>query len=176
MKSTIQIFTSTIIFLAITFQLNAQIAINSDGSNPDASSMLEISSTNKGILIPRMTTVQRDLISSPATGLLIFDTDENGFMFYNGTVWTALSSTSTSLLDADNDTKIQVEESADEDIIRFDVGGKEAMTIQKNGENMPRLELLDDDFNVLIGKGTGSNLVNSATNMFSLGKKCLFGR
>lgn len=58
-------------------------------TTPDASSALEISSTDSGILIPRMTQVQRDAIVAPATGLLIYQTDNTaGFYYYNGTIWT----------------------------------------------------------------------------------------
>ena len=63
--------------------LNAQVGINTSGSSPDQSSILDVSGT-KGILIPRMTLVQRNAISSPANGLLIYQTDNNpGFYFYN---------------------------------------------------------------------------------------------
>tara|TARA_R100001369_G_scaffold91677_1_gene133668 strand:+ start:6012 stop:6719 length:708 start_codon:yes stop_codon:yes gene_type:complete len=59
---------------------------------PDPSSMLEISSTTSGILTPRMTTTQRTTITNPAIGLLVYDTDENAFYFYDGGSWVRLSS------------------------------------------------------------------------------------
>jgi len=65
----------------------AQVAVNSDGSSPDGSAMLEVKSTDKGFLPPRMTTAQRDAIGSPATGLTIFNTDYNCLQFYNGSLW-----------------------------------------------------------------------------------------
>ena len=82
----------TILFLIIQLSnlSNAQIAINSDGSAPDASAMLEITSSNKGILIPRVTTAERTAITSPATGLMVYDTDENSFWYYNGTAWSTI--------------------------------------------------------------------------------------
>jgi Chaperone of endosialidase len=68
------------------------VAINTDGSTADNSAMLEIKSTNKGILIPRMTSTQRTAIVTPATGLLIYQTDGTaGFYFYNGSSWAPLS-------------------------------------------------------------------------------------
>ncbi len=74
------------------------IAITSYGQNvgigtinPDESAMLEVRSTTKGILIPRMTTAQRIAITNPATGLLVFDENTNSFWFYNGTSWLNLS-------------------------------------------------------------------------------------
>ena len=69
----------------------AQVAINTTGAQPDASSQLDVSSNGKGILMPRMTTAQRTGISSPALGLLVFDTDKGTFMFYDGSKWRALA-------------------------------------------------------------------------------------
>lgn len=78
-------------FLIFLNNTSAQsVAINTDGSTADASAILDVKSTGKGMLIPRLTTVQRTAISTPATGLLVFDTDTNAFWFYNGTAWTKL--------------------------------------------------------------------------------------
>ena len=49
--------------------------------------MLDVKSTSKGFLPPRMTTAQRDLISSPATGLTIYNTSKNCYETYNGSSW-----------------------------------------------------------------------------------------
>ena len=69
------------------------VAINADGSNPDNSAMLDIKSTAKGILIPRLTSLQKTAIVSPATSLLIYQTDgSTGFYYYNGSAWTPVSS------------------------------------------------------------------------------------
>jgi hypothetical protein len=69
------------------------IAITDDDAySANASAMLDVKSISKGLLIPRLTTSQRTSITSPATGLLVFDTNLNGFYFYNGTAWTNLSS------------------------------------------------------------------------------------
>ncbi len=72
---------------------NSQLpgSINAAGDAPDASAMLDVQSTTKGVLIPRMTSAQRTAIASPATGLLLFDTDTGGFWFYDGAAWTDLS-------------------------------------------------------------------------------------
>jgi len=75
--------------------LSAQVAVNTNGSSAAGSAMLDVSSTNKGLLTPRMTLAQRNAISSPATGLLIYQTDNiPGFYYYNGTSWTAMSGSS----------------------------------------------------------------------------------
>lgn len=66
--------------------VRSQVAINSNGSNPDISAMLDVSSDTAGVLIPRMTKTQRNDIASPATGLIIYQTDDMpGFYFNSGT-------------------------------------------------------------------------------------------
>jgi len=100
----------------------------------DASAILQLDSTTQGMLPPRMTTTQRDAIATPAQGLVIYNTDTNFYNYWNSTTWIPLSAGgSSTLIDADSDTQIQVEESADEDIIRFDVGGNERTVINNNG-------------------------------------------
>ena len=57
---------------------------------PDASSLLDLTSTTKGFLPPRMDDAQRDAIASPATGLMIFNTTAGQYEFWSGTAWTGL--------------------------------------------------------------------------------------
>ena len=59
-------------------------------TSPNANAALEIMSSSKGLLLPRMTTVQRDAIVSPVAGLILYNTTDNKVQFYNGTVWTDL--------------------------------------------------------------------------------------
>ncbi len=121
--------------LLLTITLSAQVGINTDNTDPDVSAMLDVKSTDKGLLVPRMTTTQRTAISNPANGLLVFDSTTGSFWFFNNAAWTELTGggNTSAIADADNDTKIQVEESADEDKIRLDVAGTEAMVIDNNG-------------------------------------------
>ncbi|WP_299127978.1 hypothetical protein [uncultured Winogradskyella sp.] len=73
--------------------LNAQVGIGT--TNPDPSSQLHIQSSNSGLLIPRLTSAQRDAIAAPAVSLLIFNTDSNSFEYNSGTAavpnWVLLS-------------------------------------------------------------------------------------
>jgi microcystin-dependent protein len=83
---------TTILFamLATSFALrsNAQVAVNNDATPPAASAMLDVKSTTKGVLVPRMLSAQRAAIASPATGLLVYQTDApSGFYVHNGTAW-----------------------------------------------------------------------------------------
>lgn len=70
---------------------NAQVGIGT--TSPAASSMLDISSTNSGLLTPRMTTAQKNAIVSPANGLMVYDTDLKGFSYYDlpATSWVNVS-------------------------------------------------------------------------------------
>jgi hypothetical protein len=68
--------------------LFSQVAVSNDGSPPDNSAMLDVISDSKGMLVPRMTASDRDLISNPAKGLLIFCTDDNQFYVNRGTAVT----------------------------------------------------------------------------------------
>ncbi len=63
---------------------------------PVASAALQVNSTTKGFLPPRMTTAERTAINSPATGLVVYDTNDNLVYMFNGSVWTQLGA-STSL-------------------------------------------------------------------------------
>ncbi len=70
-------------FVAFT-SANAQ-SVGINNPTPDASAALDVTSTTQGVLVPRMTSTQRGMIASPATGLLVYQTDAPaGFYFYNG--------------------------------------------------------------------------------------------
>lgn len=91
-------FLSIIIGIFFCSNTKAQNIFPSTGAagigttTPNASSLLEIASTTKGMLTPRMTLVQRNAIVSPATGLLIYQTNSTpGFYYYSGTAWTAVT-------------------------------------------------------------------------------------
>lgn len=63
----------------------AQVGIGT--SSPDPSAKLDVTSTTKGFLPPRMSTIQRDAISSPTKGLTIYNISSNAFECFNGTAW-----------------------------------------------------------------------------------------
>jgi hypothetical protein len=63
----------------------AQSGINTN--TPDTSAILDVYSTNKGFLPPRLTTAERDVIAAPAAGLTIYNTTVNCLQWWNGTVW-----------------------------------------------------------------------------------------
>jgi hypothetical protein len=71
----------------------AQVGINADGSNPDGSAMLDIKSTNKGMLLPRMTASEITTIATPANGLVVYCTTDDKLYIYvsSGLVWKEIS-------------------------------------------------------------------------------------
>lgn len=68
------------------------VGISSSSITPDASSILELRTTSKGLLIPRLTTTERDNIPAAATGLMIYNTSTGKFNYYNGSAWISLFS------------------------------------------------------------------------------------
>ena len=87
MKSLIFI---SLFFLSCPGAYSQSVSINNDGSPPNASAMLEVKSTSKGMLIPRMTSAERTGIANPAAGLLVYDNQTQSFWFYKAAGWTEL--------------------------------------------------------------------------------------
>ncbi|WP_375561489.1 hypothetical protein ACE193_02725 [Bernardetia sp. OM2101] len=87
-----KIILSTSLLFTTHIAFSQGVAINEDNSSANASAILDIKSTTKGMLAPRMSAAQKTAISSPATGLLIYQTDGTaGFYYYNGSVWTFIN-------------------------------------------------------------------------------------
>lgn len=105
-------------------------------TNVDPSAALEIDSSTKGFLPPRLTTAQRNAVPNPALGLIVYNTTTKKLNFYDGTQWVDApldpGAAVDSIADADGDTKIQTEESSDEDRIRFDVEATEVMSVSSS--------------------------------------------
>jgi hypothetical protein len=79
--------------LAMIVDRNQSVGIgltNSTNLTVNASAKVQIDSTTKGFLPPRMTTTQKNAIATPATGLMVYDTTLNLLALYNGTIWTTL--------------------------------------------------------------------------------------
>ena len=85
------------LLILITFLLNQYsdlfsqgVSLNTSGSEADPSAILDLTSTTKGLLIPRMSTGDRTSITpltSAQNGLLVYDTTENKFYYWNGSSW-----------------------------------------------------------------------------------------
>ena len=83
------------IFIATVLSSFAQVSINTDGSDPNSHAMLDVKSTDKGILIPRLTSLQRVTLGSNLTftenGLLVYDTDKKCLYYWNQSFWKDLN-------------------------------------------------------------------------------------
>lgn len=73
---------------ALVFDASGQgVGINSTGASPDSSAILDVASTTKGVLLPRMTSMERQAIPSPAKGLLVYQTDDDSWWYHDGLTW-----------------------------------------------------------------------------------------
>ncbi|MEM7368689.1 MAG: tail fiber domain-containing protein [Bacteroidota bacterium] len=72
----------------------------------------------------------------------------------------------SALVDADGDTQIQVEESADEDVIRFDLGGAEKMLLRQNPNGDAVLQFPNNGSNIFIGENSGTDNTGGFSNLF----------
>ena len=97
MKKSILLLLPVFFVSFFTQEISAQsFSINTTGAAAAPSAMLDVTSTVKGVLIPRMSKAQKSAIAAPATGLLIFQNapDSIGFHYYDGSQWVWLSSNS----------------------------------------------------------------------------------
>ncbi len=142
-----------LLFLTIGLNAYTQVAINNDNSNPAPSAMLDVKSTDKGMLIPRMSSSQRTGIASPASGLLVFDNTTQSFWYFNGAEWDQLISgihNSSQITDTDGDTKVMTEDNPDEDILRVKIAGIERIYIDS-----VHMDMLVPDSSTIIGHKAG---------------------
>src|SRR5664279_5168685 len=93
MHQTLTSMKKSVLLTAVAILFIASVLAQSIGigtATPDASSILEIKSSNKGLLIPRTSTASRTAIVSPAKGLMVYDTTTSSFWYHNGTAWTEI--------------------------------------------------------------------------------------
>lgn len=115
---------------------NRAITVPSGGGNvgigtitPSTTAILDLTSTTSGFLAPRMTTANRDAnIGSPATGLLIYNTDETDFQYYTGSAWQNVSRT-IKIKSADEGTRGDVTLNDDSDLT-FTIGANEVWEVK----------------------------------------------
>lgn len=84
------IFSAILLLTLFNNNVSAQINRGNVGIGiltPDSTALLDLTSTEKGFLQPRMSTTERDLINNPATGLAIFNVDDSTHQYFNGTCW-----------------------------------------------------------------------------------------
>jgi len=89
MKKIQVLFCAMLIGFGLTVQ-GQNVAVNANGNQADPSALLDVASTTRGMLVPRMTTLQRSAIANPAIGLLVYDLNTSSFWYYEGTAWTEI--------------------------------------------------------------------------------------
>ncbi len=149
------------LLVAGSYSVGAQgVSVNQSGADPDASAILDVSSTSQGMLVPRMTDAQRDLIATPATGLLVYQTNgAQGFYFYDGTSWVSLNALSNVT------TQGNIFNGSNQLVKTNALGELPAIS----GANLTNLNFLptaggtmNDGANINVGSGTGTQVGTSA--------------
>jgi hypothetical protein len=90
-----KVFLTLVISFVFSVGFSQNIGIGT--THPNSSAAIEIVDSAKGILIPRLTMVQRNAINNPAEGLMVYQTNEpKGFWYYDGAQWKNVTTTSSS--------------------------------------------------------------------------------
>lgn len=155
--------------------LNAQVGINFDGSQPHPSAMLDVKSTDKGLLVPRMTAAQRLSIPSPADGLIVFDKDSLSLAMYVSGSWQVFRqnltlppspNTGSRISDANNNTWVETDPGGlNADVVQIGVAGTDALVLRLNANGRVVLELPDIVYkNTLIGDDAGEAMSEGLEN------------
>jgi hypothetical protein len=146
--------------------LAQNVGLNADGTTAHPSAILDMTATDKGVLVPRMTQAQRDAVAAPATGLLVFQTDNTpGFYYYNGTAWVPIGGASGWALTGNAATATDFLGTTTNQPLRFRANNLEHARLTQRGA----LELgLGSSGNVFIGRQTGAatNLGNGNVQSF----------
>jgi len=168
----IRTFVFMLVFVASSNVLAQNIGINEDGSNPDPSAILDVKATDKGLLIPRLTTAQMNAIVNPTTGLLIFNSNTESFWYREAIAWVELRAGNINeLSDADGDTRVTVEETPDEDQIRTYTGGNEGIVLKSTSFGKPQisfpssLALSNLNSDIFIGEEAGNSQTLNGSNI-----------
>jgi len=164
----------SISFLSIINLLMAQTgSVGIGTTSPDPAAALDISSSDKGILIPRTTkiAVQAAVGSgSIPDGLLIYDINDNSFYYRVNNEWKKLG-VQSELIDADGDTRVFLEESL-QDAINFQLDNTEHVAMRKNTDGTFRIDLPNNSGNTAIGENVFS-LNQTGTDNIALGKEAM---
>ena len=181
-----QILQTIFIFLLFTVgNLRAQVGIGT--TSPNNSAVLDLSSSSKGLLIPRMSSSQRTSINSPAKGLMVFDNDSAYFFYYTGSAWQSLKNStsasnfwsrtgsSTTLLNSSDNVgigkspsyKLDVSGMANSD--SFGIGGNTILNAKGSGNLMVGSNAgiqNSGSSNTLIGIQAGQHQTTGSQNTF----------
>jgi hypothetical protein len=149
---TVVFFSVFISFMIVNRGIAQSVGINEDGSDPEASAILDVKSDTKGVLIPRMTEAQRTAITDPATGLLVYQTDgAEGFWFKESGGWVPLNDDTSEMefLTTSSTSNFNITSTANTEIASLaitETGAIDAhitgsVTIEINGDGTGRYEV-----------------------------------
>lgn len=180
--------------LTIQLSIAQNVGINEDGSSPDPSAMLDVKSNNKGLLIPRTDTTTVNA-SNPVSGLMIYQSSDATFYFFDGNKWIAFAKSTdrfSKIVDEDNDTYVHVEQTTDNDTIHFGVAGQEIMYLdtthlhlgfgQYNNvligndtylSNIDRQNIIAIGDSTLVNNGVGFTNDFQGSNLVAIGRNAL---
>ena len=179
MKKSIAILLLTLIICINSIAQN--VAINTDGSTANASAILDVKNTTKGILIPRMSKAEKLAITTPANGLLIYQNapDSVGFYYYNSSSWVWLQNSNEgwSLNGNNNVTASNYLGSINNSALRFLVNNKQSGSIDSAYQNTSMgyqslLNTTTNRNNTAIGFDAGKSITTGYSNTL-LGNKAL---
>ncbi|MFZ1304685.1 MAG: hypothetical protein WAR80_02525 [Ferruginibacter sp.] len=164
-------FFYVLIFIFTAFaETNAQsMAINTSGATANASSILDISSTSKGVLVPRMTKAQKNAIATPAIGLLVYQAvpDSVGFHYYNGSQWVWLNPSGG----AGNDWSVTGNTGTDTAVNFIGTTDNMPLAFRVNNENSGKIEHTLATANTFLGNRSGR--FNTGTGNTAFGFRTL---
>ncbi len=154
---------SPLVFLLVLWlvgfspRLAAQVSINESGAAANSKSILDISSSTKGLLVPRMTTAQKTTFASglgtTEKGMIVYDTDLGKYYFWDGTSFTDFKSgVLDKILDSNGDSEIRLGTSMGNDIAEIQLQDTNYFRFQQGG-----LEMLNNGLSVFIGEGAGES-------------------
>lgn len=151
-------------FLIFQTTLSAQnVGIGTD--TPNTSALLDLTSSDKGLLIPRVDTGS---VVTPAVGLLIFQPADSVFYYHNGNQWIRLS-LGPILADKDQDTRIEVEENPDDDRIRFKLNNSDKIQLMHNPGGHFQISVANNSGNLFLGNGAGDATAPLGINNIFMG-------
>lgn len=148
--------------------ISQSLSINTDGSTANSSALLDVKSTTKGLLLPRMTKAQKNAIATAATGLLVFQTgpDSIGFHYFNGSTWLWLNPAAVS-----NDWKITGNSGTDTAVNFIGNIDDEPLRFKQNNTRMAQFDI--NKGNYYIGKAAALKNNSSAVKSIGIGDSTL---
>jgi hypothetical protein len=135
----------TIVAFSIATSCFAQVGMGT--TTPAASSKLEVSSTTKGVLFPRMTNAQMLLVSNPVQGLQIYNTNANCMYYYDGQQWLSTLNAISVLADAGDVVQL------DNFRVRVSTSGNRSMQISTLSGS---IKVSGTSFNLFVSTNVGS--------------------